>query len=265
MSAASADGAGVSGLEQIVADYLRQHPDFFMRHGDLVGEMEVLHPCGRAVSLIEYQVTVLRDQSHQLRRRLQDLLVTARENEQLSERVHGLTLDLVACRTLPEALQTLYRALRASFGAEHAAVRLFAAPAQPADAALPEVLGPEERSRRLLAPILGMGTPLCGRVPAEQARALFGEAGDRVRSAALLPLGGAGRTGVLAIGSSDEARYQPGMATTFLRQLADVAREVMQRFLVLPADQVLGGEGGPTEEGPGAEASAAEASAVPLP
>ena len=38
MSAASADGAGVSGLEQIVADYLRQHPDFFMRHGDLVGE-----------------------------------------------------------------------------------------------------------------------------------------------------------------------------------------------------------------------------------
>ena len=112
MSAASADGAGVSGLEQIVADYLRQHPDFFMRHGDLVGEMEVLHPCGRAVSLIEYQVTVLRDQSHQLRRRLQDLLVTARENEQLSERVHELTLELVACRTLPEALQTLYRALR---------------------------------------------------------------------------------------------------------------------------------------------------------
>ena len=78
-------------------------------------------------------------------------------------------------------------------------------------------------------------------------------------------LSGALALGGLAIGSSDEARYQPGMATTFLRQLADVAREVMQRFLVLPADQVLGGEGGPTVEGPGAEASAAEASAVPLP
>ncbi|MCU0936474.1 MAG: DUF484 family protein [Gammaproteobacteria bacterium] len=209
MSGLNAEGT-VSGMEHLVADYLRAHPDFFARHPDLAAEMEVSHPCGRAVSLIEYQVLVLRDQTRLLRRRLQDLVATARENEQLSERVHGLSLELLACAALPGVLATLYRALRESFGAEHAAVRLFAAPGSPEDAGLAEFLGTDERARRLLAPILGVASPLCGRVPEEQARALFG-----------------------AIGSADESRYQPGMATTFLRQLADVASERMRGFLVL--------------------------------
>ncbi len=232
MSGLNAEGT-VSGMEHLVADYLRAHPDFFARHPDLATEMEVSHPCGRAVSLIEYQVLVLRDQTRLLRRRLQDLVATARENEQLSERVHGLSLELLACAALPGVLATLYRALRESFGAEHAAVRLFAAPGSPEDAGLAEFLGTDERARRLLAPILGVASPLCGRVPEEQARALFGEEGLTVRSAALLPLGRDARVGVLAIGSADESRYQPGMATTFLRQLADVASERMRGFLVL--------------------------------
>jgi hypothetical protein len=207
------------------------------------------------VSLIEYQVLVLRDQSRQLRHRLQDLVATARENEQLNERVHGLTLDLVACAGLSEVLDTLYRALHESFGAEYAAVRLFASPASLEDAGLAEFLGADERARRLLAPILGVTTPLCGRVPTDQAHALFGEVGAEVRSAALLPLGREARVGVLAIGSADETRYQPGMATTFLRQLADVASERMRGFLVERPEMA-----------PGAEAvsgGAPEASALP--
>lgn len=254
MSAVNAEGA-VSGIEQLVADYLRGHPDFFSRHPDLAAEMEVSHPCGRAVSLIEYQVLVLRDQSRQLRHRLQDLVATARENEQLNDRVHGLTLDLVACGGLAEVLETLYRALRGSFGAEHAAVRLFASPASLEDAGLSEFLGGDECARRLLAPILGVASPLCGRVPADQALALFGDAGAEVRSAALLPLGRDTRIGVLAIGSADETRYQPGMATTFLRQLADVASERMRGFLV--AKPVVAPEAAVVSAGAG------EASALP--
>ena len=232
MSASNAEGVGVSsGLEQIVADYLKSHPDFFSRHADALAEIEVVHSCGRAASLIEYQVAVLRDQSHQLRRRLRDLVGTARENEQLSQRVHRLTLELVGCRGLREVFETLYRALRESFGAEHAAVRLFVEPAAECDAALAEFLGPDGGPRRLLAPILGVSSPLCGRIPANQLEVLFGPAGSQVGSAALLPLGADIRIGVLAIGSAEETRYQPGMATTFLRQLADVASQVMRPHL----------------------------------
>jgi hypothetical protein len=223
----------VSGLEQVVADYLRTHPDFLSRHSELLAELELFHSCGKAASLIEYQVLVLRDQHRQLRRRLQELVATARDNEQLSDRVHRLTLSLVRCRGLREVLDTLYGALGESFGAERAVVRLYAAPAGGGSEALTELLGEDEAARRALAPVLGATSPICGRIPGDQLSALFGEAGSQVASAALLPLGPERRFGVLAIGSGDERRYQPGMATTFLRQLADVAGEVMAPFLAL--------------------------------
>jgi hypothetical protein len=235
MNATSAEGVGaVSGLEQMVADYLRGHADFFERHEDVLAEIELLHACGRAVSLIEYQVVVLRDQNRLLRRRFQGLVETARENEEISERVHRLILKLVGCRGLTEILAALYSGLRESFGADRAAVRLFARPAAQEDSSLPEFLGEDDRARRLLAPVLGVTSPLCGRVPDDQLAVLF--AGDReaIRSSALLPLGAGRRLGVLAIGSSEETRYQPGMATTFLRQLADVAGEILRPHVLAP-------------------------------
>jgi hypothetical protein len=230
------EGRVVSGLEQGVADYLRGHPDFFTRHPEVLAELELLHACGRAVSLIEYQVVVLREQGQRLRRRLHDLVETARENEQLSERVHRLVLDLVTREDLPSILLALYRALGESFGAERATVRLFRGPAAERDAALAEFLGADQAARRLLAPALGAAAPICGRIPADQLAVLFGDAGAEVRSGALLPLGVDDRIGVLALGSRDESRYRPGMATTFLRQLAEVASQVMRPHLAAPAE-----------------------------
>lgn len=49
--------------ENEVADFLRAHPDFFERHLALLSELVVPHSSrGGAVSLLERQVGVLRDQ-----------------------------------------------------------------------------------------------------------------------------------------------------------------------------------------------------------
>ena len=49
--------------ENEVADFLRTHPDFFERHLALLTELVVPHSSrGGAVSLLERQVGVLRDQ-----------------------------------------------------------------------------------------------------------------------------------------------------------------------------------------------------------
>jgi uncharacterized protein YigA (DUF484 family) len=100
---------------------------------------------------------------------------------------------------------------------------------------LPEFLGDDERARRVIAPLLGVTSPLCGRFPADQLAVLFGEAGETVRSAAMIPLGAEERIGVLAIGSEQDVRYRPGMGTTFLRQLAETASELLRPHLARPA------------------------------
>ena len=51
---------------------------------------------------------------------------------------------------------------------------------------------------------------------------LFGSKARWVQSVALVPLGDHGSLGVMAIGSSDQNRFYPGMGTLFLDLLADV-------------------------------------------
>jgi uncharacterized protein YigA (DUF484 family) len=115
--------------EDSIAAYLRQHPDFFDRHPKLLEDLVVPHSCGGAVSLVEYQVSVLRDQVHEMRRRMQSLANNARDNEALSQRLHQLTLALVECTRLDEVLSNLYQAMCEDFKADFAAIRLFADPA----------------------------------------------------------------------------------------------------------------------------------------
>jgi hypothetical protein len=51
---------------------------------------------------------------------------------------------------------------------------------------------------------------------------LFGSKARWVQSTALVPLGEKGEHGMMAIGSSDPARFYPGMGTLFLDLLANV-------------------------------------------
>ena len=48
--------------EHNVAQYLKGHPEFFQRHTSLLGSMSLEHNSGTAVSLIERQISILREQ-----------------------------------------------------------------------------------------------------------------------------------------------------------------------------------------------------------
>ena len=93
--------------EKAVADYLRDNPDFFQNNTSLLATLQIPHGCGSAVSLVEHQVRVLRDQNRQLKRKLMDLVHVARDNNRLNERMHQLTLGLASSGTLEALLDTL--------------------------------------------------------------------------------------------------------------------------------------------------------------
>ena len=65
-----------------VAEYLRQHPDFFIDYENLLSELALPHHTGEhAISLVERQVSVLRTRNRDVRNRLNRLLETARDND----------------------------------------------------------------------------------------------------------------------------------------------------------------------------------------
>ncbi|MEK7191649.1 MAG: DUF484 family protein, partial [Pseudomonadota bacterium] len=102
--------------EDAVARYLEEHPDYFQRHPELLARITLNHQVGgRAVSLIERQVQVLRDQSRNLQRQLRELLGNARDNDALTDRLHRLALAMVDGRTLDDALDAAGDILRQEF------------------------------------------------------------------------------------------------------------------------------------------------------
>ncbi len=210
-----------------MAAYLRENPDFFGRHPKLLEDLVIPHSCGGAVSLVEYQVSVLRDQVHEMRRRMQLLANNARDNEALSQRLHQLTLALVECTCLDEVLTNLYQTMCDDFKADFAAIRLFADPASDGDQGLGEFVAKDSDARQLFSQVLASSKPICGHLKDKQLEFLFPEHGDTIASGALMPLGQNARFGVLAIGSRDPQRFHPGMGTIFLRQLGDIVSRIL--------------------------------------
>jgi len=81
MSSPELDASQVE-REQLVAQWLLSTPGFFERHAELLTQMELANShSGRAVSLQEKQMHVLRNQNRDLNRRLSDMLRFGSEND----------------------------------------------------------------------------------------------------------------------------------------------------------------------------------------
>ncbi len=189
--------------EKAFADFLRAHPDFFQRHASLIGQLVIPHPnTGRAISLVEKQVMVLRDQLDANQKRLRDLVGNARANDRLAERVEGLSLHLLGQRSADEMLDGLARKLKRLFDLEFVTL----VPLENTDLA-PAVADCEE------ATCLSRPGP-------ETLRGLFAGDAAEIRSCAVVPLSrGERRFALLAMGSSDPQRYDSTSGTRYLLHL----------------------------------------------
>lgn len=216
--------------ELSVAAYLEDHPDFFNKYPALLVGLELPHESGRAVSLVEKQVALLREQNRQTRRRLHELIEIAEQNEDLARRLHRLTLSLMVADRPAALFQTLYEDLRRNFQADRAVVRLFAEPAEAPHAA-PEFAGENADAQALFKGMIAKRQPFCGPLQAPWRVFLFGDAADDLASAFMAPLSGAGWSGILAIASLDAERFRPGMGVDLLANLAELLSLILKPWI----------------------------------
>jgi uncharacterized protein len=219
-------------LEQTVTDFLITHPDFFENHTEVLTKLRVPHASGQAVSLIERQVEVLRQQHRQLERKLVDMIEVARANDALIERIHHLALVLLEGGTLAERLYSAQEELRNRFGADEVSLFLISDQAtEDVDAGPARWLKRDDAGLEQFREFLKAGKAYVGRLRAPQLEFLFGEQADRIASIALVPLGDHGKLGILAVGSHEADHFGPTLGTAFLARIGELVAAAIQPLL----------------------------------
>lgn len=222
-----------ASFDETVRDYLSSNPEFFERHGELLNTLRLPHVTGGAISLVERQVSTLRQKDLKLERRLQELLEVARRNDKLAEKIHQFSLALLAAPNLTGTLTACETALRAGFDADQAVLILFRDPElfEDVDAGrFFRAIDKDAKELQAFDTFISRARPRCGQIRDVQRDFLFGKDTDEIGSCALVPLGKDCSIGLLAIGSADEHRFNPAMSIDFVARLGELISAALARY-----------------------------------
>lgn len=207
-----------------VAAFLQQHPEFFEQYADALAEIFIPHPHGgRAISISERQILTLRERNRQLEAKLREIIQFGEENDAIGEKIHRLTVALLAARDLPGLLNATYLSLREDFAVPHVELRVWGVDTA-GDAREFSAVSGEAR-----AFAAGLTQPYCSGHVADGVLALFGEAGPHLRSFSCVPLSGAETFGIVALASEDPQRFYPEMGTLYLKRIGDLIGTALRR------------------------------------
>lgn len=221
-SAKQAEDVTLADESQVV-DYLISNPDFFLEHATLLNDLKLQHESGKAISLIERQVSVLREKNQYFESKLSEMVDAVHENQRLHVSMQRLAINLFAADSLDDVLGIVDDELRHKLGADFVAFRLATEASEAsAEARQSSYVTQDDVILQDFSASIESKKIQCGRLSNEQLAALFEDAADDVKSAAVIPVSDAGIRGVIALGSDDDQRYHPGMGTDFLSSLADL-------------------------------------------
>lgn len=224
--------------EEAVCRYLEDNPDYFQRHLDVLSGLFVPHPDhGGAISLIERQVQVLREQNAAAQAQLRDLVGIARQNDMAAERLHHFAIAMIDAGSLEDVFDTTRDLLRQEFSLDAVVTLLKPAPVH-GIAQRPEFARAEDpQFEALFARCEGKRVVCTGKLDSDAMRYLFAAQAPEIKSLALIPLKDASRTGLLCLASGDGHRFHPEMGVIFLLRIGELFMRAVARFLNRPHDE----------------------------
>lgn len=204
-----------------VEAYLKEHPEFFHEHLQLLEHISIPHPTGNAVSLISKQLELFRTRHHEMEEQLNSLIEVARDNDSSAIKMHELTLAVLEASTLEVAIGNLHVVLAECFLTDFFTVRIISADKN--SKTLKDLyVDPECQALQHFAKEMNNNKANCGRPTLAQARFLFGENALEVKSSVIIPMAFTEIEGLIAIGSRDEDRFHYSMGDLFLTQMSEI-------------------------------------------
>jgi uncharacterized protein YigA (DUF484 family) len=205
----------------LVAQFLRDHPHFFDEQAGLLGEVRLSSPLtGRAVSLQERQMEVMREKYKALELRMAELNRLAQENAAIADKFHVWNQAMLLERAIDALPRAVADGIRTAFDVPQTTLRLWNLAPEHADAWFARDV---TEDARMFADSLQ--APYCGSNHDFEAVRWLDDAAS-VQSTVILPLRVAGARaafGLLILGSPDPARFTATMATDFLVHIGATA------------------------------------------
>jgi uncharacterized protein YigA (DUF484 family) len=212
---------------QLVRDYLIDHPNFFEENPDVLEAINVSHDTGKAISLVERQITIMRDKNKALSGQVEQFMVTAKNNDQLLTKTNQLVLKLIQAEDLNSLVEALDVSLKNDFNTEFYSLTLI-------DKGLftyktTANLVSEEDAKSKISSLLSTKKAVSGVLQEEQVNFLFEQSASSVASAIALPLHSSEPLGILALGSSDAGFYSHDIGTVFIDYIGALLNELIPK------------------------------------
>jgi len=201
---------------------LRENPDILNRHPELIALLEVAHQSGGAVSLIERQVEVLRQQSQTQENRLRELMDVARDNERLAKISHRLAVDLLATHDVDDVISIVLDTFKTELSADFAVVKLFSEDEDLIKQSDGLFVEANNEALNAFKTMLQHKNTVCGKSTTEQKTYLFADKAEKVKSVAIIPLVAGANLGLIGLGADNAQRFKSNMGTDFLSQVGEL-------------------------------------------
>jgi len=216
--------------EQVVA-YLRNNSDFFIRQEDLLADLSLPHESGKAISLLEKQVTILRDRGIEARHKLNDLLKNARNNDNLFETTRSLVLSLMRAENVTEIAEVTRNQLFKHDNIDACQIILVEHP----HLNVSQLIKVEslEKLKNDFNDVFRLKRTHCGAVTKEHLAYLFPDSDQKILSTALCPVISNGEIlALIAFGNRTENYFNVNLDTLFLDFIGHVVGAALDRLLL---------------------------------
>jgi uncharacterized protein len=207
-----------------VADFLLFNPDFLSKNPEILNSIEVIHETGGAVSLIQRQVEILRENYNSTTNNLLDLLSIAKSNEEIFSQTKKLILSLIEAKSIVEIAERIEYVFESQFNATKCRLVFFKDHQDVPKGRLKSA----KDSHKNFGDKYNSIDFYCGPISEKQAVFIFGKR-TKIIECALVPLRSSEFPGLIAIGSSVEGKYNAKKDTLFLDFIAEVANKLIEK------------------------------------
>lgn len=212
--------------EEVVAQFLMDHPNFFQQYPELLNRIKVDTPERGVISLVEVQVNKLRDRIGDLEEEITQIMSLAAKNDRLFHDFAEVQKQLLICDDFFQAAKVIeYKAKELGLTAHIKIV----------DHQHPKYHVEKTVLANFIKKFLNGHSAYLGRLRQTERDSLLAYGGlnhssTELGSFAILPLGQSNPMGIIAFASHDGGHFEPNMDTIFLEQLVSVFHYLLMQW-----------------------------------